>query len=192
MLFRSEADTVFQKHFLLLDALKDSQAQGIYLVGISEVFERKSITVKQLLDYRLLFNNLLWVHDNREVGYERTSLLLPFFEEEVFDNIIQFREGKIETPPEEAQTIEKQIALILKNRSNVLFERRTLKDFKKSLLTSLIKKCQLCSTDGTNLVSERPFLNQRENDTNRVQEDLCRSEERRVGKECRSRWSPYH
>ena len=24
------------------------------------------------------------------------------------------------------------------------------------------------------------------------QEILCRSEERRVGKECRSRWSPYH
>ena len=23
-------------------------------------------------------------------------------------------------------------------------------------------------------------------------ESLCRSEERRVGKECRSRWSPYH
>ena len=22
--------------------------------------------------------------------------------------------------------------------------------------------------------------------------ELCRSEERRVGKECRSRWSPYH
>ena len=25
-----------------------------------------------------------------------------------------------------------------------------------------------------------------------LQENLCRSEERRVGKECRSRWSPYH
>ena len=25
-----------------------------------------------------------------------------------------------------------------------------------------------------------------------VNGDLCRSEERRVGKECRSRWSPYH
>ena len=25
-----------------------------------------------------------------------------------------------------------------------------------------------------------------------VQRGLCRSEERRVGKECRSRWSPYH
>ena len=24
------------------------------------------------------------------------------------------------------------------------------------------------------------------------QRNLCRSEERRVGKECRSRWSPYH
>ena len=23
-------------------------------------------------------------------------------------------------------------------------------------------------------------------------EEICRSEERRVGKECRSRWSPYH
>ena len=29
--------------------------------------------------------------------------------------------------------------------------------------------------------------------TNNINEDnLCRSEERRVGKECRSRWSPYH
>ena len=27
---------------------------------------------------------------------------------------------------------------------------------------------------------------------NPQQGDLCRSEERRVGKECRSRWSPYH
>ena len=25
-----------------------------------------------------------------------------------------------------------------------------------------------------------------------AQRNLCRSEERRVGKECRSRWSPYH
>ena len=24
------------------------------------------------------------------------------------------------------------------------------------------------------------------------EQELCRSEERRVGKECRSRWSPYH
>ena len=154
VVFINEADTLFEKHFLLLNALKDSQAQGIYIVGISEVFERKSITVKQLLDYRSLFSNLLWVHDNREVGYERTSLLLPFFEEEIFDNIIQFREGKIKIPPEEllleeAQTIEKQIALILKNRSNVLLEQKTLKDLKKSLHTPLVMRSLLCSTDST-------------------------------------------
>ena len=153
VVFINEADTLFEKHFLLLNALKDSQAQGIYLVGISEVFERKSITVKQLLDYRLLFSNLLWVHDNREVGYERTSLLLPFFEEEVFDNIIQFREGKIKIPPEEllserAETLQKQIAQILENRSNTLLERKTLKDLKKTLHTPLVMRSQLCSTDG--------------------------------------------
>ena len=26
----------------------------------------------------------------------------------------------------------------------------------------------------------------------KIRNYLCRSEERRVGKECRSRWSPYH
>ena len=28
--------------------------------------------------------------------------------------------------------------------------------------------------------------------TKTVPHEICRSEERRVGKECRSRWSPYH
>lgn len=153
VVFINEADTLFEKHFLLLNALKDSQVQGIYIVGISEVFERKSITVKQLLDYRLLFNNLLWVHEEGAVGYERTSLLLPFFEEEVFDKIIQFREGKIKVPPEEllserAETLQKQIAQILENRSNTLLERKTLKDLKKTLHTPLVMRTQLCSTDG--------------------------------------------
>ena len=31
-----------------------------------------------------------------------------------------------------------------------------------------------------------------ENHAPEAVDDLCRSEERRVGKECRSRWSPYH
>ena len=29
-------------------------------------------------------------------------------------------------------------------------------------------------------------------DLHSIKEDIKRSEERRVGKECRSRWSPYH
>ena len=35
VVFINEADTLFEKHFLLLNALKDSQAQCIYIVGIS-------------------------------------------------------------------------------------------------------------------------------------------------------------
>ena len=31
-----------------------------------------------------------------------------------------------------------------------------------------------------------------EDRTNEIEAELTRSEERRVGKECRSRWSPYH
>ena len=31
-----------------------------------------------------------------------------------------------------------------------------------------------------------------ENDREILFTSICRSEERRVGKECRSRWSPYH
>ena len=38
------------------------------------------------------------------------------------------------------------------------------------------------------------ILNDNENITSEevITKNLCRSEERRVGKECRSRWSPYH
>ena len=35
-------------------------------------------------------------------------------------------------------------------------------------------------------------LSQRENLIKFLHKELLRSEERRVGKECRSRWSPYH
>ena len=42
----------------------------------------------------------------------------------------------------------------------------------------------LLFTDGTYDFARQDFLEK--NWT------LCRSEERRVGKECRSRWSPYH
>ena len=36
------------------------------------------------------------------------------------------------------------------------------------------------------------FLNDVEEVLNRLDSSVNRSEERRVGKECRSRWSPYH
>ena len=42
---------------------------------------------------------------------------------------------------------------------------------------------------GTNQKTKKPILI---NDLKRIINKIDRSEERRVGKECRSRWSPYH
>ena len=36
------------------------------------------------------------------------------------------------------------------------------------------------------------LVNSHQKETQLDYKTLCRSEERRVGKECRSRWSPYH
>ena len=49
---------------------------------------------------------------------------------------------------ERAETLQKQIAQILENRSNIFLERKTLKDLKKSLHTPLVMRSLLCSTDG--------------------------------------------
>ena len=47
-----------------------------------------------------------------------------------------------------------------------------------------------CTVDGDILKAEPEIGN--ESVTLTVKSDADRSEERRVGKECRSRWSPYH
>src|SRR5260221_9990151 len=45
---------------------------------------------------------------------------------------------------------------------------------------------------GVTTCSDLSFLDKRDSDLARGSLVLARSEERRVGKECRSRWSPYH
>ena len=56
-------------------------------------------------------------------------------------------------------------------------------------------KCGLFHTDGT-LVEKWEIPTRTENNGQNILPDVAetinRSEERRVGKECRSRWSPYH
>ena len=42
------------------------------------------------------------------------------------------------------------------------------------------------------LAVTKEYLTAFEYDSDWLKDGLCRSEERRVGKECRSRWSPYH
>ena len=43
-----------------------------------------------------------------------------------------------------------------------------------------------------NYASEHAEIFDTENSDRAFEEEVMRSEERRVGKECRSRWSPYH
>ena len=42
------------------------------------------------------------------------------------------------------------------------------------------------------LIKNNPVKKKELSDCKNHEEVICRSEERRVGKECRSRWSPYH
>ena len=56
-------------------------------------------------------------------------------------------------------------------------------------LTDLVKGIK--KKDFTSLEITKTFVNNSENST-KLNTYITRSEERRVGKECRSRWSPYH
>src|SRR3712207_9473937 len=47
--------------------------------------------------------------------------------------------------------------------------------------------------DATRCVENAYFIKEQEAEyKDKSIKEICRSEERRVGKECRSRWSPYH
>src|SRR2546430_15801342 len=52
-------------------------------------------------------------------------------------------------------------------------------------LSIIDQHCRHCTT-ASRAIPSRPF------DAKHLQQMIVRSEERRVGKECRSRWSPYH
>ena len=56
-----------------------------------------------------------------------------------------------------------------------------------------LSRIDLCVHTGTHMDAPFHFFNDAET-IDRIPLDRCvgRSEERRVGKECRSRWSPYH
>ena len=66
------------------------------------------------------------------------------------------------------------------------------------LLSDEVKEAfKVCSYEvkqGAVMISSRPDLCEFQCNLalSAAKQYLCRSEERRVGKECRSRWSPYH
>ena len=73
----------------------------------------------------------------------------------------------------------------LKNKNHMIISVDAEKAFGKIQHRFMIKSLQKVGTEGTYLniikaIYDKPTAN------------IIRSEERRVGKECRSRWSPYH
>ena len=60
----------------------------------------------------------------------------------------------------------------------------------EELLKELVEKNRKFAADG-NVANYIPELNKTDKNTLGIYV-TTRSEERRVGKECRSRWSPYH
>ena len=70
-----------------------------------------------------------------------------------------------------------------------------IKNLKKSSPKERIKKLKELQDKNKKEIEEaQKLLNQAEEESSIEDElkDIPRSEERRVGKECRSRWSPYH
>ena len=61
-----------------------------------------------------------------------------------------------------------------------------------SLVTSTPLRSADAARDDAGLVAKWTFDGSMDDNCGAVADSLARSEERRVGKECRSRWSPYH
>ena len=79
-------------------------------------------------------------------------------------------------------------AIEAKEHVNVRRESKTLATITfQNFFNKFTKKAGMT---GTALTEEKEFRNTYGMDA--ISIPLCRSEERRVGKECRSRWSPYH
>ena len=68
-----------------------------------------------------------------------------------------------------------------------------MKWFKKLSLLAMAGGLLAGGVAPASVSAQAPSLDQLLNGTmKKMVNTLCRSEERRVGKECRSRWSPYH
>ena len=79
-------------------------------------------------------------------------------------------------------TIEKKLVGIITNR-DLKFEENP----GKRIADCMTKSNLVTALEGTTMEEAKRILAKA-----KVKKLLCRSEERRVGKECRSRWSPYH
>ncbi|WP_454952643.1 hypothetical protein [Capnocytophaga granulosa] len=81
IIFVSDAYASYHQHKDLFNALEDSQAQGIHLIGTSECLDKDTMTVKDIMEYNSLFNPSLWMDTEGRLHHERSIIQLPFFTE---------------------------------------------------------------------------------------------------------------
>jgi len=136
IIFVSDAYASYHQHKDLFNALEDSQAQGIHLIGTSECLDKDTMMVKDIMEYNSLFNPSLWMDSEGRLHHERRIIQLPFFTEET------------EIPFEFSQLLDKRINEILgEARMNLPV---TSMDFRQvqRFLSSQINRHHLCSSDG--------------------------------------------
>src|SRR3990167_8984583 len=97
--------------------------------------------------------------------------------------------------------------IFLKGKNKGIFERKLVENVRKMATRAGVSRPQIIKSQGRlllgyfpehlvlrrvfGLTSYSPAVHVEKN-VDKIQHKAVRSEERRVGKECRSRWSPYH
>ena len=81
IIFVSDAYASYHQHKDLFNALEDSQAQGIHLIGTSECLDKDTMTVKDIMEYNSLFSPSLWMDTEGRLHHEHCIIQLPFFTE---------------------------------------------------------------------------------------------------------------
>ena len=82
IIFVSDAYASYHQHKDLFNALEDSKAQGIHLIGTSECLDKDTMMVKDIMEYNSLFSPSLWIDTEGFLHHERSIIQLPFFTEE--------------------------------------------------------------------------------------------------------------
>ena len=137
IVFVSDAYATYHQYKDLFNALEDSQAQGIHLIGFSECLDKDTITVKELMEYNSLFSPSLWVDTEGRLHHEHSIIQLPFFTEET------------EIPFEFYQLLDKRINEILGSAELNAYAMPMNFEQVQRNLSSQINKYPLRNSDGS-------------------------------------------
>ena len=152
----SDAYALYQQYPEQWNALEESFKQGIHLIGSFIDYVQQQTTVKKVVDFHKVFDTMLEYKRDSTLWYERTEILVPFFEDTIFEKIVAFRKGEISQKrilikdSYRVRELEKHIDKLLKrrkrDRKHNANEKLSVKTFKEALAKSLVY-AQLCSSD---------------------------------------------